>query len=183
MTQDCSKLKLISAFFFFPMRSFLGRLGIRYDFSGITNTYYRKSFDSIPPAEKAVILPHCLIGNKCKGHFSKEDGIICVKCKNCRCCDIRTISEEQGWQFYITPSTGFTKRLVQRKNIRAAVGAACNLEIERGIRSTTISTRGVHLKRGKVIPQIVLTSNYDCLHNDIDWQLLQRIIRGEMAGV
>jgi len=69
------------------------------------------------------------------------------------------------------------------KKHQGAVGAACNLEIERGIRSTTITTRGVHLKRNKVIPQVILTSNYNCLHNDIDWNFLQRIIRGEKAGV
>jgi hypothetical protein len=181
MTQDSSRLKFLSAFFFFPLRSFLGRLGIHYDFSRITNNYYREKFDGIPAAGKAVILPHCLIGDKCQARFSKEDGILCNKCKNCRCGEIRLLSEEQGWQFYITPSTGFTKRLVQRKAIRAAVGAACNLEIERGIRSTMITTRGVHLQRGKVIPQIILTARYDCLKNDIDWELLKRIIRGEMV--
>jgi uncharacterized protein len=181
MTQGCSRLKFISAFFFFPLRSFLAHLGIRYDFSGITNTYYREKFDIIPAAEKAVILPHCLIGDKCRGHFSKEDGILCSKCKNCRCGEIRVLCEEQGWQFYITPSSGFTKRLVQRKMIRAAVGAACNLEIEKGIRSTTITTKGVHVHREKVIPQIVLTARYDCLENDIDWELLKRIIRGELT--
>ena len=33
MTQDCSRLKFVSAFFFFPMRSLLGRIGLRYDIS------------------------------------------------------------------------------------------------------------------------------------------------------
>lgn len=181
MTQGYSRLKLISALFFFPMRSFLGRLGISYDLSSITNAYYRDKFDSIPAAEKAVILPHCLIGDKCRAHFSKEDGILCIKCKNCRCGEILALAEEQGWQFFITPSTGFTKRLVQRKAIRAAVGAACDFEIEKGIRSTTVNTRGVYLKTGKVIPQIILTVRYDCLKNDIDWERLKKIIRREVV--
>ena len=180
MTQDPSKLKVFFALFFFPLRPFLARLGIHYDFSRITNSYYRRKFDDTPAARKAVILPHCLIGDKCRGRFSKEDGIVCIKCRNCRCGEIRTLSEEMGWQFYITPSVGFTKRLVQRKSIKAAVGAACHFEIGRGLRSTTVNTRGVSLQKGKVIPQIVMTSRYDCLQNDIDWELLKRVIRGDV---
>ncbi|MEN6624406.1 MAG: DUF116 domain-containing protein [Smithella sp.] len=179
MTSSCSRFKLISAFFFFPLRSYLARLGISYDLSSIANTYYREKFDRIPAIQKAVILPHCLTGDKCPARFSKEDGILCIKCKKCNCGEIRTLTEEQGWQFYITPSTGFTKRLVKRKMIGAAIGAACNFEIEKGIRTTRINTKGVHLRQNKVIPQFLLTSRYNCLHNDIDWDHLKRIIRGE----
>jgi len=182
MSQDCSKFKLFSALFFFPFRSFLARLGIRYNLPRITNAYYRRSFDIIPSTQKAVILPHCLIGDKCPAHFSKEDGIICIKCKKCRCGEIRALSEELGWQFYITPSSGFTKRLVQRKKIKAAIGAACDFEIEKGIRSTAVNAQGVTLSRGRVIPQFLLTDRYDCLKNDVDWELLKRMIQKAAAG-
>jgi hypothetical protein len=183
MTQDCSRLKFVSAFFFFPMRSLLGRIGLRYDISRIANAYYRAKFDRIPAAEKAVILPHCLIGEKCKARFSKEDGVLCVNCKDCRCGEIRLLCEEAGWRFYISPSTNFTKRLVQRKGIHAAVGAACDFEIEKGIRSTRITLRGVRLKQRKVIPQVIVTARYDCLNNDIDWELLRRMIRDGAGDV
>ena len=176
MARDCSRLKFISAFFFFPVRPFLGRLGLGYDISGIANAFYREEFNRVPPESKAVILPHCLIGETCKARFSKEEGVLCVDCKQCRCGEIRTLCREKGWQFYISPSTGFTKRLVQRKGIRAAVGAACAFEIEKGIRATPITLKGVRLKRRKVIPQVVLTARYDCLANDIDWELLRRMI-------
>jgi hypothetical protein len=182
MTRDCSRLKFVSAFFFFPMRAFLERLGIRYSISNIANAYYREDFDRIPAAEKAVVLPHCLIGEECKARFSKDEGILCVKCKNCRCGEIRTLCEEAGWQFYISPSTNFTKRLVQRKRIRAAVGGACDFEIDKGIRSTSITLKGVRLKRRKVIPQVIVTARYDCLRNDIDWELLKRIILKGAGG-
>jgi hypothetical protein len=176
MTRDCSRLKFVSAFFFFPMRSLLSRLGISYDISGIANAYYREEFNRISAAEKAVILPHCLIGETCQARFSKEKGVLCVNCKNCRCGDIRALCEKEGWQFYISPSTGFTKRLVQRTGIRAALGAACDFEIEKGIRATPITLKGVRLKRKKVIPHVLLTTRYDCLENDIDWERLKRII-------
>lgn len=177
MTRDPGKLKFLSAVFFFPLRSLLGRAGIRYDLAAIANAYYRREFRTIPPVRKAVILPHCLIGEKCPARFSKQDGILCVKCKNCRCGEIRTLCEEQGWQFYISPSSGFTKRLVRRKGIRAAIGAACDFEIEKGIRSTPITLKGVRLKKDRVIPQLLLTARYDCITNDLDWERLAGIIR------
>ena len=183
MTQDCSRLKFVSAFFFFPMRSLLGRVGLRYDISAIANAYYREAFNRIPAADKAVILPHCLIGEKCKAHFSKEDGILCVNCKQCLCGEIRLLCEEKGWQFYISPSANFSKRLVRRKGIRAAIGAACDFEIEKGIRSTPITLRGVRLKERKVIPQAIRMARYDCINNDIDWERLSRMIRDGAGGV
>jgi hypothetical protein len=182
MSRDCSRFKFISAFFFYPMRTLLGRFGLKYDISAIANAYYQDAFDRIPATEKAVILPHCLIGEKCQARFSKREGVLCVKCKNCRCGEIRLLCEEKGWQFFISPSMGFTKRLVQRGEIRAAVGAACDFEIEKGIRETPITLKGVHLKRRKVIPQVILTTRYDCLQNDIDWALLKRIITNGAGG-
>jgi hypothetical protein len=182
MTQDCSRLKFVSAFFFFPMRSLLGRVGVHYDISEIANSYYRKAFDRVPAVDKAVILPHCLIGEKCKAHFSKEEGVLCIKCKQCRCGEVRALCEEKGWRFFISPSTNFTKRLVQRKGIRAAIGAACDFEIEKGIRSTPITLRGVRLKKKKVIPQVIRMARYDCMNNDIDWELLGRMIRDGAGG-
>jgi hypothetical protein len=183
MTQGCSRLKFVSAFLFFPMSSLLERIGLHYDISAIANAYYREAFNRVPAADKAVILPHCLIGEKCKAHFSKEDGILCVNCKQCRCGEIRILCEERGWRFYISPSTNFTKRLVRRKGIRAAIGAACDFEIAKGIRSTPITLRGVRLKERKVIPQAIRMARYDCLNNDIDWELLRRMIRDGTGGV
>ena len=177
MTRDLGRLKFFSAVFFFPLRALLGRLGIRYDLAAIANAYYRPAFRQIPVGQKAVILPHCLVGEECRARFSKQDGILCVKCRNCRCGEIRTLCEQRGWQFYISPSAGFTKRLVRRKGIRAAVGAACDLEIEKGIRSTPVTLKGVRLKRDRVIPQMLFTARYDCVANDIDWERLEGIIR------
>ncbi len=182
MRDNCGRLKFVSAFFFFPFRSFLGRLGIRYDIARIANAYYRDEFNRAPAEAKAVILPHCLIGEKCAARFSKEEGVLCKECTQCRCGEIRALCREQGWQFYISPSAGFTKRLVQRKGIRAAVGAACAFEIEKGIRATPITLKGVRLKRRKVIPQVIVTARYDCLDNAIDWDLLKGVIVDGAGG-
>jgi hypothetical protein len=92
------------------------------------------------------------------------------------------LCEEKGWQFYISPSANFTRRLAARKNIRAAIGAACEYEIERGIKSTRITGSGVHIKGRRVIPQIVMAARYDCIHNDIDWEGLRKMITAEGRG-
>lgn len=170
------KLKFLGALLFFPWRRGLQRFGITYDISRIANVYYQEAFDLVPAEQKAVILPHCLIDDDCRARFSKEDGILCTRCGRCRCGEINALCREQGWQFYISPSTGFTKRLVQRKGLRAAVGAACAFEIERGIRTTPVTLRGVKVRKRKVIPQVILTKRYDCLQNDIDWELIKGIV-------
>lgn len=178
---DRSRLKFVSAFLFYPLRALLGRLGIRYDIAAIANAYYREAFAAVAPADKAVILPHCLISEQCPARFSKDNGILCVGCKRCGCGEIHHLCRERGWQFYITPSANFTKRLVQRKGLRAAVGAVCDLEVDKGIRSTRITLRGVHLQQRKVIPQLLLLDRYDCLNNAVDWEQLRRIIGAETS--
>lgn len=167
----------------FPFRAILARLGIGLDIAGRVNSYYREEFNLVPPPEKAVILPHCLTGDKCRAHFSKNDGVLCRKCGQCRCGEIFLLCEEKGWQFYISPSTNFTKRLTARKELRAAIGAACAYEIERGIKSTRITGRGVHLKERRLIPQVIVAARYDCIHNDIDWEGLRNMIISGRGGV
>ncbi len=183
MTRDCSRFKFISAFFFFPMRPLLARIGLSYDISAIANAYYREAFERVPAADKAVILPQCLVGEKCKARFSKEDGILCVNCKQCRCGEIRALCEENGWRFFISPSANFSKRLVSRKGLRAAIGGVCDVEIEKGIRSTPITLRGVRLKQKKIVPQVIRMARCDCLNNDIDWELLRRMILNGGGGL
>lgn len=171
-----TKLKFLTTLFLFPLRSLFAENGAQSNLVRTINDYYRGAFNQVPAKDKAVMLPHCVVSRKCPGKFSKEEGILCVNCKLCKCGEIKALCEEQGLQFYITPSVGFTKRLTDRKKIRAALGTTCGFEIVRGIRSTRLTLKGVALRKRKVIPQVVLTTRYDCLDNDADWDLLRRII-------
>ncbi len=170
------KFKTIAVLLLFPFRSILSRMRIHLDIAGRVNSYYNEEFKHVPVSAKAVILPHCLTGDKCRARFSKNDGILCMKCGNCRCGEILALCEKNGWQFYISPSANFTRRLAERKNIRAAIGAACEYEIERGIKSTRITGLGVHIKEQRLIPQMIVASRYDCLNNEIDWERLRGMI-------
>jgi hypothetical protein len=171
-----SKLKFLTAIFLFPLRSLFTENKAQSGLVKTANDYYRASFNRTPPQDKAVMLPHCLVSRKCQATFSKEDGILCVNCKRCKCGEIKILCEERGMQFYITPSVGFTKRLAARKQLRAALGATCAFEIERGLKSTRLTLKGIDLRERRVIPQVVLTARHDCLDNDIDWDLLRRMI-------
>jgi len=173
---DMTKFKFLTALLLFPIRSLFEKKEVPADLVKTANAYYRVAFNQAPAKHKAVILPHCLISPKCPAKFSKEDGILCIQCKLCKCGEIKTLCEEQGLQFYITPSVGFTKRLTDRKQLRAALGIACSYEIDRGIRSTRFSLKGVDIKGRRVVPQVMLATKYDCLDNDADWELLRCII-------
>jgi hypothetical protein len=176
MVNSLKKIRFMMTLFLLPLRLPGGRQGLYDDFIRRANESFRDDFNRVPVKDRAILLPHCLIHQKCPAKFSKADGILCVQCKLCRCGEIMALCDERGLRFYITPSAGFTKRLVERKKLKAAAGATCSYEIEKEIRSTRITMKGVDLKRGKVVPQVVLTSRYDCLDNDMDWEAMKKII-------
>jgi hypothetical protein len=171
-----TKLKFIEALLLFPLRSLFAPTAAQSDLVNTANAYYRKAFNQTPASDRAVMMPHCLVSLKCQAKFSKENGILCINCKLCKCGEIKTLCDERGMQFYITPSIGFTKRLAHRKHVRAAIGVTCLYEIERGLKSTRLTLRGVDLKERRVIPQVILTKKYDCMENDMDWERLKRMI-------
>ncbi len=144
--------------------------------------YYRDAFNRVELSKKAVILQHCLTADTCAARFSKNDGLICKKCMQCRCGEIHVLCEELGLQFYIFPSANFTGRLAVRKDIAAAIGVACDYEIQRGIKSTRIRGNGVHLSSRRLIPQVIMAARYDCIDNDVDWEKLKKMIVSAAKG-
>ena len=103
---------------------------------------------------------------------------MCKSCGLCKCGEIKELCEQKGYQFYISPSVGFTKRLTQRKQIKAAIGAACMYEIKKGMNNERITLNGVNIKQTKVIPQAISMPKYDCIDNNLDWDKLKRMIEG-----
>jgi hypothetical protein len=148
----------------------------RSDIMSVLNRYYKPEFDKLKKSDVAVILPHCLIGDKCPAKFSKYDGILCTKCDLCGCGRIFESAEYKGYQFYISPSVGFTKRLVQRKGIKGVIGVACDYEIERGIHSENITRQGVRINGSGVKTQGIRLEVYDCIKNNVDWDEVERLM-------
>jgi len=154
-----------------------GLLGLkRCDIMSIINDYYRNDFQKINRKDIAVILPHCLIADKCPARFSKFEGVICNKCNLCGCGKIYAIAEQKGYQFYISPSVGFTKRLAQRKGLKGVIGVACDYEIKRGIRSEKIRGKGVRIAGNSIKTQGVRLNEYDCINNNVDWKKIEKLM-------
>jgi hypothetical protein len=114
------KLKFFLKLYLYKTQGLLGLK--RCDIMSVINDYYRDDFRTLEKKDVAVILPHCLIADKCPAKFSKSDGVLCTKCKLCGCGEIYAIAEKKGYQFYISPSVGFTKDLPGGKISRSYRG-------------------------------------------------------------
>lgn len=168
------KLKFLVYLYIYKLQGLLGLK--RSDIMRVINDYYRDDFRKISKKDVAVILPHCLISDKCPARFSKWDGVICKKCELCGCGKIRDSAEQKGYQFYISPSVGFTKRLAQRKHLKGVIGVACDYEIEKGIASENISENGVKIESARIKTQGMRLNVYNCVHNDVDWEKIEELM-------
>jgi hypothetical protein len=171
------KIAFVIKLSLYPFSKLLNKLGVKYDVTKVINDYYDEDFKKVSIKKRAVLLPHCLIHKKCPAKFSKEDGILCISCGLCGCGDIKKFAEEKGYQFYITPSFGFTRRLIARKKLQAIIGAACDYEITKGLKNERVNPKGFHVgKKAKTVPKAVYISKYDCVNNNLDWDYLKKFI-------
>jgi len=168
------KLKFLVQLYLYKLQGIFGLK--RSDIMSVINNYYREDFRKIEKKDVAVILPHCLISDKCPARFSKSDGVLCKKCELCGCGRIRESAEQKGYQFYISPSVGFTKRLARRKHLRGVIGVACDYEIEKGIASENISDNGVKIENARIKTQGMRLNVYDCVRNDVDWNKIEELM-------
>ena len=170
-----NKFKLVSNIYLYRLQGLLGLK--RSDIMKVINEYYRPAFLKLSKKDIGVLLPHCLIADKCPARFSKTDGVICKKCDLCGCARIQESALKKGYQFYITPSVGFTKRLVQRKGLKGIIGVACDYEIEKGMHSEKIRGDGVKMNGAGVKTQGIRLHRYDCLNNDVDWDKIEDLMQ------
>jgi hypothetical protein len=168
------KVKFLGNLYIYKLQGLFGLK--RSDIMSAINDYYRAEFKKLKKEDIAVILPHCLIADKCPGRFSKSDGVLCNKCDLCGCGKIYESAEQKGYQFYITPSVGFTKRLILRKKLRGIIGIACDYEIERGISSEKIRGNGVNIEGSTIKTQGIRLHLYDCIHNNVEWEKIKELM-------
>ena len=168
------KLKFLGNIYAYKLQCMLGLK--KSDIMSTINDYYSDAFRKLRKEDVAVILPHCLIDDKCPARFSKSDGVICSRCKLCGCGKIYDAAEQKGYQFYITTSVGFTKRLIQRKKLKGIIGIACDYEIEKGIHSEKITDRGISINGTRVKTQGLRLHEYDCIRNSVDWEKIEAMM-------
>ncbi len=168
------KIKFLVTLYSYKLRGVFGLK--KPDIMSAINAYYRSDFKKLRKEDIAVILPHCLIDDKCPARFSKANGVMCNKCNLCGCGKILEAAEQKGYQFYITPSVGFTRRLVQRKQLKGVIGIACDYEIERGIHSEKITDLGVRVNGTSIKTQGIRLHEYDCIKNNVDWEKIEELM-------
>ena len=168
------KLKFLFHIYIYKLQLLFGLK--RSDIMSTINDYYRDAFRKLNRDDIAVILPHCLIADKCPARFSKFDGVMCNKCNLCGCGKVLESALEKGYQFYITPSVGFTKRLVQRKKLKGVIGIVCDYEIERGIHSEKITDLGIRINGRSLKTQGIRLNTFDCIRNSVDWEKIEELM-------
>ncbi len=168
------KIKFLANLYIYKLQSLFGLK--RSDVMSAINDYYRADFKNLSKEDIAVILPHCLIDDKCPARFSKSDGVLCNKCSLCGCGKIFELAEQKGYQFYITTSVGFTKRLILRKKLKGILGIACDYEIERGISSEKIRGNGMNIEGATIKTQGIRLHLYDCIHNNVEWEKIEEMM-------
>jgi hypothetical protein len=168
------KIKFIVNLYIYKLQGLLGMK--RADIMTSINAYYRDDFHQLDKKNVAVILPHCLIADKCPAKFSKSDGVLCKNCDLCGCSRINKSAKHKGYQFYISPSVGFTRRLVQRKHLKGIIGVACDYEIEKGIASENISNNGVKIDSRRIKTQGLRLDVYNCVENSVDWDRIEELM-------
>jgi len=168
------KFKFIINLYRYKLQGLLGLK--RSDIMTSINDYYRDDFHQLDKKDVAVILPHCLIADKCPAKFSKLDGVLCKNCDRCGCGKINESAGQKGYQFYISPSVGFTRRLVQRKHLKGIIGVACDYEIEKGIAAENISNNGVKIDSRRIKTQGLRLNVYDCIENSVDWDKVEELL-------
>ncbi len=168
------KMKFLWKLYLYKTQGLLGLK--RCDIMSFINDYYREDFLKLDKKDIAVILPHCLISKKCPAKFSKTDGVLCNECNLCGCGKICYSAKQRGYQFYISPSVGFTKRLAKRKNLKGVIGIACDYEIEKGIGAEKIRYSGVKIAGNSIKTQGLRLDVYDCINNSVDWEKIEGLM-------
>ena len=145
-----SPLKSLAHFLHFD-DSLVDRIGIE-----VRNRVNKSKFDSIPPEEKIIVLPHCLRSRDCEASL-KESGIKCTFCGKCAIGTIKSKAEPMGYKVFIVPGSSFVKKIVQQNRFKAVVGVACHVDLNQTM-----------MAMSDFAPQGVLLSTSGCLETRVD---------------
>ncbi len=122
----------------------------------VRNAVNKSKFDSIPPEEKIIVLPHCLRVADCEASL-KESGIQCTYCNKCAIGIIKSKAEPMGYRVFIVPGSSFIKKIVQKNKFKAVLGVACYDDLY--LTMTAFSD---------FAPQGVLLSRSGCFETKVD---------------
>lgn len=133
------------------------------------NTMEISDFESVPPEERAVFLPHCLRSAECPARLSPE-GIKCINCGRCPLGKAVINLEKMGYRVFIIPGSSYINRMMKKYKPKAIIGVGCLYEVRDGIEMSVLT-------KTPVIGVINMTDG--CVETIANWDELYEVaIRG-----
>lgn len=133
---------------------------------------------SINPAQRVLLLPHCLRrAETCQGKYSKQ-GMECQECNpECPIYQLRRVAVQLGYMgVCIAPGGRLALNYVKEKKPLAIVAVACDKELEEGMRGVN----ELASESRQEIPIVVIPLSKDgCLDTEVDIRVaLEKIALG-----
>jgi uncharacterized protein len=130
----------------------------------------------IAPAQRILLLPHCLRqSNNCSAGYN-QDGLQCRGCSpECAVNRLRTVALDAGYQAVcVAPGGKLALKFIKKKKPAAIVAVACDKELAEGL-------RGVQdLEPEAINPVMVVVPlrKDGCVDTEVDIEEAIKIIRG-----
>ena len=147
--------------------------GLENNFSGSCKGVYSEEerLFYIPPAERVLLLSHCLrISSKCKA----SSGMNGLECKGCdQGCQVNILNKTALQAGYggvcIAPGGSLAVGFIKEKNPRGIVAVACSREIEEGIEAV----RRISIDKNIEAPVIVAAplKKEGCIDTEVDLKM------------
>ncbi|MCQ2738517.1 MAG: DUF116 domain-containing protein [archaeon] len=155
--------------FYSPLKSVAKKLGFDdtlVDQIGVTvrNRVNKRKFDSIPPEEKIIVLPHCLRSAECNAPL-KENGVNCTYCNKCAIGIIKEKAEPMGYKVFIVPGSSFIKKVIAKTKFKSVIGVACYEDLNLTMMAFS-----------DFCPQGVLLSRSGCFETKLDLKTFFEVI-------
>ena len=129
----------------------------------------------IAPAERILLLPHCLRqSNTCAATYN-QDGLQCQGCSpDCAVNRLRTAAQDKGYQAVcIAPGGKLALKFIKKKKPAAIVAVACDKELAEGIQGVK------DLEKEAINPVMVVVplSKDGCVDTEVNIEDAIKIIR------
>ena len=137
-----------------------------------------KKIQDINPAQRILLLPHCLRrADICRAKYSKQ-GLECNECDpDCAIKQLRRMALDRGYKgVCVAPGGRLALKYIQENKPLGIVAIACDKELEEGVRAVN----GLTKKEEERLPVLVVPLSRDgCVDTDVDMRLaLEKISIG-----
>ena len=133
-----------------------------------------KQLIAIAPADRVLLLPHCLRhSNTCKAKYN-EEGLQCAHCsEDCAVNILTAVAKDSGYKgICVAPGGRLAVKYVQGKRPKAVVAIACDKELEEGVEGV----KGLEKEGLDPVMIIIPLIKDGCVDTVVDVQKAKRVI-------